>query len=178
MQRVTVYAHRRENEPNPKRVYWDDKDCERMNKAEFNAVRALLVTLNYAAYANEDLAKRLECIPHGKQRFAMALGGLRALCDDLLGITTTQQAKQLYNTMKDMVVQVIPKLAPKSQNVVFEKEIAKSLLDMAMEKCNDCVETGETCRKCELYKIMEATTPLDHYGDGLMCPYANATWEE
>lgn len=161
-----------------RRVWLDEKDCERMNRIEFNALRALLVVLNYAAYANDDLQTRLDTIPSGKQRLAMALGGLRAVCNDLIGTITTAQAKQIQNTMTDMIVQIIPKLAPKSQNVVFEKDIAKIIMDLAMERCKDCVEDGESCRSCELYKVLESTTPCDDYGSGLMCPYAMAEWED
>ena len=56
------------------------------------------------------------------------------------------------------------------------KEQAKALLDCARWKCHDCIEDGESCRKCQLYKLLEATTPMDDYGDGMICPYSLAQW--
>lgn len=63
----------------PKRVWLEDDECQRMNRAEFEATRCLLGALSYVAHANDDLQKRMELIPHDRQRMSMALGGLRAL---------------------------------------------------------------------------------------------------
>jgi len=51
------------------------------------------------------------------------------------------------------------------------------LVDMAREKCKGCVEDGNGARQCELYRFLEVTSPMEDYGDGLMCPYALAEWE-
>lgn len=49
-----------------KRVWMEEKDCERLNRGEFEAVRCLLGAVSYTAHARDDLQKRLECIPGGK----------------------------------------------------------------------------------------------------------------
>ena len=153
-----------------------DEDCERLKRSEMDAVRMLLAVLSAAAYAKEDLFDRLECVPYGNQRMRLALGGLRAVCDDVVGTISKSQCKQIYGTMKDFRIELRPRLMPGSTNVVMTKEQGKELLDLARWQCHDCVKDGEECRQCRLYKIMEATTPLNDYGDGLVCPYALADW--
>lgn len=162
---------------NPKRVWLDEKDCERMNRPEYEAMRGLMAAISYTANADKDLRKRLECVPSGRQRMAMVLGGIKAIADDLIGTMTTGQCRQLQNTMKDMELRMVPKMTSMSQNVIFDKELAKGLIDTAQEKCRGCVEDAETCRDCSLYKILEGLLPLKEY-DGLICPYSISEWED
>jgi len=155
-----------------------DQDCERLVRPEMTAVRMLLAALSTAAYAQTDLKNRLECVPDGNKRLRLAVGGLRAVCDDLIGTISTQQARQIYGTMKDFEMRLLPKLTPGSTNIIMTKEQGKELLDCARWKCHACVEDGESCRECRLYKLLEATTPMDNYGNGMVCPYALAEWED
>ncbi len=158
--------------------YLPEEDCERLRRTEMNGLRLLLAHLSTAAYVQDDLTERLKCIPDGNRRLKMAVGGLRAVCDDVIGTITKAQARQIYGTMKDYELRLVPKLTPSSVNIILTKEQGMDLMDIAKEKCPGCVETSETCRGCRLYKIFEATTPLDDYGDGLICPYSLAEWEE
>ena len=155
-----------------------DEDCERLKRSEMDAVRMLLAVLSAAAYAKEDLFDRLECVPYGNQRMRLALGGLRAVCDDVVGTISKSQCKQIYGTMKDFEMRLVPKLTPVSVNVILTKEQGMNLVDCAQWQCHDCVKDGEEARKCKLYQILESTTPLDDYGDGFVCPYALAEWRE
>ena len=158
------------------RVFWDEADCERLNRGEFEAVRCLLGAVSYTAHAKDDLQKRLECIPYGKERMRMILGGIRSVADDLIGTVPRGQCKQLKNTMLDMEMRMVPKLTGMSQNVILEKDVAKGLFDAAMEKCRGCVEDAENCRKCALYKVLESSLPLDNYQNTLICPYSVSEW--
>ena len=155
-----------------------EADCERLKRTEMIGMRMLLAHLSSAAYFQEDLKDRLECIPDGNRRLRLAIGGLRAVCDDLIGTITRAQAKQIYGTMKDYDLRLVPKLTPGTVNIILTKEQGKDLMDLARERCTGCVEDGESCRECRLYKILESTTPLDDYGDGLICPYSLAVWKE
>ena len=155
-----------------------DEDCERLNRVEMQAVRMMLAALSTAAYAKDDLKERLECVPDGNKRFRLALGGLRAVCDDVIGTVSRSQCKQIYGTMNDFEMRLLPKMTPGTTNIIMTKDQGKDLLECARWKCHDCVEDGEACRQCKLYKLLEATTPMDSYGDGLICPYALAKWEE
>lgn len=153
-----------------------EADCERLNRFEMQSVRMMLAACSIAAYAQEDLKGRLECVPSGNQRMRLAVGGLRALADDVVGTISYAQAKQIYGTMKDFEMRLVPKLTPASTNIIMTKEQGKELLDCARWACHDCVKDGEEARGCRLYKLLEATTPADDYGDGMVCPYALAEW--
>ena len=162
----------------PRRVFWDDKDCERLTRHEYNAVKALLIVKCFLADARSDLRRRLESIPYGNQRMNMVFGGMNALLDDVLGTATVAQCEQLRNTMLDFEVRLMPVRTPMCRDVLMDLDVAKGLMDVAKEKCAGCTEDNESCRKCKLYQIMEATTPLEDYNNGLLCPYNLATWEE
>ena len=161
-----------------KRVWLQEEDCERLNRAEFEAVRCLLGAVSYTAHASDDLQKRLECLPSGKARMGMVLGGLRAIADDLVGTIPRGQCKQLRNTMSDMEMRMVPKMMGMSQNVILEKDNAKALIDTAMERCKGCVEDDISCRECGLYRVLESFLPLDTYDNGMLCPYSTSEWKD
>ena len=137
----------------PERVWLEESDCVRLNRGEFEAVRCLLGAVNYAVHANEDLQKRLAIIPGGQQRMLDTLQALRE-------------------------IRMTPKLAPMSRNVILEKDTAKELIDIAMERCRGCVEGPEEGRKCALYQVLEGFLPLDSYDNGMLCPYSVSEWKD
>ena len=159
----------------PRRTWMPEEETERLNKAEFEAVRCLLGAVNYVAHAKDDISKRIKMIPHGQQRLNLALGAIRALTDDVIGTIPVGQCRQLKNTMNDMDMRMVPKYTSMNQNVILEKELARGLFDAAMEKCRGCVEDEQSCRKCALYKVLEGTLPLTNY-DGMICPYSISEW--
>ena len=165
-------------ELNPKRVWLDEKDCERMTKSQFEAMRCLLGAVSYAGHAKDDLKDRLGCIKYGKQRMAMAVGCLKALAEDLVGTMPQGQCRQIRNTMNDMEMRMVPKRMPMSRNVLLEADNAKALIDRAMEQCKGCVEDEVSCRKCGLYIALESILPLDSYENGMLCPYSMAEWKD
>ena len=158
-------------EHDPRRVFWDEKDCERMNRHEFAGMRCLLGAVSYLAKASPELQKRLESIPSGKQRMALARGAVRALADDILGTMTTAQCEQMNNVMKDMDMQMVPKLSPNSTNVIMTAKTLSTLVACSRSKCHMCTAMDDDIRACELYKVLEALPSLEDYGDGLVCPY-------
>ena len=155
-----------------------EADCERLKRNEMNSLRMLLANLSSAEYVRMELKNRLDCIPDGNRRFRLALGGLKAVCEDVIGTISAAQAKQIYGTLKDYRMQMVPKAMPGTVNIMLTKEQGVELIDLARERCHGCVEDGNSCRECRLYKLFEATTPLDDYGDGLICPYSLAEWED
>lgn len=171
-------VHKKQCPSDPRRVWWDEKDCERMTRREFEAMRCLLGAVSYIAHASDDLQKRLESIPAGRKRLAMAKGAINAVANDIIGTMTVAQCKQMENTMKDMDMRMVPRMTPSNRNVLMTVEHAKTLVDSAKAKCNLCAASGDEIRACPLYQTLEAITPLEHYGDGLLCPYALAEWEE
>lgn len=176
---MTITWNKSRPERDPRRVWLDDKDCERMTRSGVEGVRLMLGALSYLAHARDDLSRgELERIPYGKQRMNMLIGGLRAIADDLIGTMTRQQCMQNRNTMKDMEIRIVPKCTPMGTSVVMEAELARDLTDKSRAACRECTKDGTQCRSCRLYQIMEATTPLEDYGNGMMCPYALAEWED
>ena len=153
------------------------EQCERMNRKVFGAMRILCAAHSYAEYAAEDLGERLDMIPDGKDRMRKAVADLRAVTNDIVGTMNSNQCRQLLNTMQDLEMRLTPKYTPQSQNVVIERELQQKLIDIAMEKCRDCVEDGRSCRACALYQILEAMTPMEEYSE-LRCPYAVTEWEK
>lgn len=161
-----------------KRVWLSEEDCVRLTRDEFEAVRAMLGAVSYIATAYKDLQKRALMISHGKQRLAMLLGNIRSIVDDIIGTIPQGQCKQLRNVMNDMEMRMVPKMSPLCKNIIIEKSIAKGIIDIAMDRCKGCVEDGTSCKKCELYKLLEGITPLDHWGSEAICPYAVSEWKD
>lgn len=161
----------------PRRVYWAEKDRERLRKSEFEAMRYLLTASSNIAAAMDSLGNRLACVPDGTRRMRMLAGACRAIAMDILGTVPEKQLIQLQNTMHDFKIQLVPQAthAP-TQNVVMETGIAQGLVDIAQKQCVACVEDEESCRKCELYMLLEGIIPLEDYS-GMLCPYNLREWE-
>lgn len=152
-----------------------EADCERLVRTEMMSLRWCIAALNSVTYANEDLSKRLECIPNGKARWRMMMGQLKSLIDDMLGTVPIKQCKTIQNTMHDMEIRLCPKGTPMGDKVVITIKDMSYLIDAAKkDACTACIYTDDEFRKCELYKILESLAPLDDYGDGLWCPYMEA----
>jgi hypothetical protein len=156
-----------------------EADCERLNRTEMQAIRWSLAAINSVAYAQDDLKDRLDCIPHGRVRWRLMLGQLRALCYDLIGTVPKKQCKQIRNTMDDMELRMVPKLTPMSHRVNMDLDDLSYLVSHAKKDiCTACILNGDECRKCELYQILEAVAPLQDYGKGTICPYMKEDWLE
>lgn len=163
-------------EHDPDRVWMDDKDCIRMKRSEFEATRMLLGALRFIEIAVEDLKDRMGMIPDGEARTNAGLKQMNDVATDIIGTMTVTQCKQVWRTQSDMIFKLTPKLAQNSPNVLMEKDVAKGLIDIAMEKCRDCVEDGTSCQQCKLYQVLEAVSPMEEYSD-IRCPYAITFWE-
>ena len=155
-----------------------EDDCERLNRDEMQAVRWTLAAVNSVAQAQEPLQKRLEYIPNGKNRWRLLLGQLRAITNDIIGTVPYKQCVNIKNVMNDMELRLVPKFTRGETRVVMDAADLAYLIDAAKrDMCAGCILTGEECRKCELYKILSAISPLKDYGNGMICPYNLAEWE-
>ena len=161
----------------PERVWLEEEDSVRLNRGEFEAVRCLLGAVNYAAHAKDDLRNRLG-IFDGEARMDAVVQDLRDITDDVIGTIPVGQCRQLRNTMLDMEIRMVPKMSRMSQNVILEKDNAKALIDIAMERCHGCVEGPEDGKKCALYQVLESFLPLESYDNGMLCPYSVSDWED
>ena len=119
-----------------------DDQCERLKRSEMTAVRMLLAGLSTAGYARDDLQERLKAVPDGNGRMRRSIGLLKAVTDDLVGTISKAQCKQLYGTMKDFEMRLVPKLTPMSQNVIMTAEEVKELLECARWKSGTVLKTA------------------------------------
>ena len=162
-----------------KQTYYSlpEEDRERMTRTEMIAMNWMFSALNSCIHSETDLAKRLECVPHGKKRFRLLVGQISAIMNDLTGTMPEKQKDKVRNMMHDMEIRLVPKMTPRDVSIVLSRKDAMVLFDLAKEaKCTTCMLDSEQCRKCELYKIMTAETPLEKY-EGYLCPYNLAEWE-
>ena len=155
-----------------------DDQCEYLRRSEMQAVQRLMALGSDLQYAKEDLHDRLDSIPSGNARMNMIIGGVNSLMADLIGTVSDKQRRQLRNTARDFQIEIRPRMVGHSNRVPIDRDELRELTDLAREKCKDCVEDGETARKCRLFKWLVTNIPLDDYGAGLMCPYANIGWGE
>lgn len=154
-----------------------EKDCEYLKKHEFSAVRWCLAAVNSLAYGQEDLEKRLECIPQGKLRWRLMLGHLRALMNDILGTTPVKQCKTIKNEMEDMKLQLIPKTTVAKDRLVISVKDLSFIVDHAkQDMCTSCALMDNEFRKCEMFRILETVSPPKDMGDGTFCPYWKDDW--
>ena len=155
-----------------------EEDKERLTRKEVEGMEWMMNLINSLAYAKEDLARRLETVPAGKQRMNMVYGQFKSLMWDISGTIPERQQKRLDNIVKDMRMQIVPKMTPTTTTVFMTKADAMELVDSAQVKCSRCAEFNEKSeRECKLRKLLETVVPLKSY-DGLMCPYSKAKWED
>ena len=150
---------------------------KRFVNKEFSLLKRLAAFISDLLYAQEDLDSRLALIPDGRQRMNKVLDDTSKFVQDILATGPDAQKRQLSNTIKDYKVELMPKLAPGSPNIVMTKEQAKQLVDIAQEKCKSCVEDPAKAQKCALYQVLSITALPDTY-DSLLCPYSRATWAD
>ena len=154
-----------------------DDECVRLTHNEMAAVLMILNAFSLLMGAEKTLNDRFEAVPDGLNRFRDVRDKAHDLLDDIIGTISDSQRKRIRGVMKDYEIRAVPKLTPESRNVIMEKDVLEDLVDSARDKCVGCVEDGNTCRKCRLYKFLEAYAPLGEPYKGWLCPYANAEWE-
>lgn len=151
---------------------WSKDDCERLKRSEMEALRWLLAMLSVAEEVKDGLRDRFKSTKSGAVCLRLAIGLLHRVCNEVLATTTEQQHRQIQGTMRDYELRLQPRLTPRGTGIVLSKENGVLMLECMREKCLTCAEDGVSCRKCKLYQFLEATSPLDDYGDGILCPYA------
>lgn len=155
-----------------------DDQCERLTGNEMDGLRWCLNTTSMLFVAKDNLQKRLECVPYGRERMNMLTGGMNALFQDLLGTVTNKQRKALRNTARDYKIKLVPAVGMEKSIMAVDEQDFKTLISAAKNKCKDCTKCGMVVRKCPLYQILEVYVPLDEYDDTIMCSYAYKKWEE
>ena len=158
-------------------IRWRIQMNERFVNKEFSLLKRLTAFISDLMYTKEDLAERLDIIPDGRQRLDEAINDVSEIVKELISTGPEAQKKQLYSTIKDYKVELVPKFTPSPANIIMTKKQAKKLIDIAQEKCKACVEDPDSALKCPIYQVLETTAPLDSY-DSLICPYSIAEWAD
>lgn len=153
-----------------------EKDRERLKRSEMACCKYIMLLTSDLHYAKDDIGERLSCVPLGKERMNMIVGGIDSLLTDLMGTVPHGQRRQLLNQSNDFVMKAVPKMSVGDGKVMVYLDDIKELVECARERCKICANTDEEARKCRLYKWLETNIPLDDYGDGLLCPYATEDW--
>lgn len=154
-----------------------DDQCERLNRTEMVALKWLIAAVNSCAYGQEDMERRLECIPEGKRRYRLMLGQLRAICNDLIGTMPRKQAVTIKNTMNDMELRLVPKFSGHGNRVTLDIDDLSYIVNAAKkDHCLACILNGDECRSCKLYQILESIAPMEDWGDSTVCPYMREDW--
>lgn len=149
----------------------------RFVRNEMTLLRWLSAFLSELFYFKDDMQRRLNMIQDGPKRVDGLIDETTALLKDILDTGTETQRKQLGRALQDYKVELVPKYTPTSTKVVLSPETAKNLIDFAQEKCKACVEDNVSCRRCELYNLLEGVVTPDTY-DTLLCPYAIIKWAD
>lgn len=154
-----------------------DNECERATRDEMSAIRMLLIMASNLGYAEEDLAKRLDIVPDGKERLKSVLKDSTELLQDILGTITDKQRRKLRNDALDYDVKLTPKIGVDKTTLAISKQELMTFVNCAREKCKYCTLDGYKCRACDLYQILETVIPLNDYGSDISCPYFYQEWE-
>lgn len=156
---------------------FDEEDCERVNRTEMVSLRWCVAAINSVAYAKEDLDRRLQSVPYGRQRWAMMLGTFRSLMQMLLQTVPYKQRQTIWNVCSDMELRMVPKYTNNCEKCIINIGDLSYLVNHAKKDiCTACVLTDSECRKCELYQILESITPQKDWGESTVCPYMRGDW--
>lgn len=151
---------------------------KRLVRSEMVMVRRLAAFLSDLLHWSDDMQSRLDLVDGGKDTFNRILKDTTDLFNDVIKTVPNAQRASILNSMSDFKVTLQPVLTPESQSVLMTKKDARSLYDMAQERCKGCVNGTKEAEKCPVYHLMLANVPLENYGNDLICPYSIAEWEE
>lgn len=144
---------------------------------EMDLMKRMAAFISELLYAQEDLQKKLNIVENGNDRLTKILDETSELVKDLVNIMPDNQKRQFRNALKDYSIQLVPKLTPGSPNVLITKEQAKALVELAQERCANCVEMPYEAEKCPVYQVLNTVALPDSY-DINICPYSIAEWAD
>lgn len=151
-------------------------DAVRLTRDE----KMAMILLAHSASVLEDLCKdigaRLAMVENGPGRMKKIAEETDQILHDVRLTIPIEQRRNLENTCRDYEMRTVPKQTPSTTNVLMYKDEFKELVDCAREKCNNCILDDEECAKCNLYKVLSATLPLDDYHHQFLCPYNLGKW--
>lgn len=157
---------------NPSRP--DAWDMTRTEKTSLTFLMNAAASLNEA---KEDLAERLKKIDGGPELMDQLAEGSIKLLNEVRMTIPERQRQSLANTACDYEMRLVPKMTPRTTNVIVQKEEFRSLVDAAQVRCTSCAEMNENKGQCDLFRLLQVVLPLEAYDTTLLCPYNRAEWE-
>lgn len=150
---------------------------KRLVNSEFNQVKRFASFISELSYMQDELKSRWALVEDGENRIKDCVDNALKLFEELLDTVPQNQVKSIQNAINDYRVTFVPKISPNNQNVVFSRETAKALIDMAQAECKLCVKTPEEAESCPVFNFSVGVCPPDTY-DSLICPYSQAEWAD
>lgn len=153
------------------------EDAWNLTRSERMSLLFLMNTVSAMLDAKKDLAERLDRIDGGHELMDTMCDSALKVLEEVRKTIPENQRVSVNNVTKDMEMRMVPKMAPTKTNVIMPREELRELIDAAQVKCRDCVEDGEECKACGLYKVLTSVVPLEKHGETMLCPYNMAVWE-
>lgn len=153
------------------------EEKQRLYRSEKVPMMMLMGMVSSMTYMQEDLKDRLEMVADGPERMKQVLKDASALLQDVRETIPDNQRGNLARTALEYEIRMVPKLTPRRNNIVVEKEDLRVLVEGAQEaRCTACVLDGKESRGCRLERALENVIPVNGY-DGELCSYNMAPWE-
>lgn len=149
---------------------------KRLVRSEMDLLKRLGAVCSELIYVQEDMKDRLKMIDNGEERVQQAIEITGQLLHDLIRTGTEEQVRVYSNIVSDLKLELVPMLKQGSTNVIFTKDQAEKLTQMAQARCRECVLTDDEAKNCELYKVLEGHAVVDKY-DTALCPFGLAEWK-
>ena len=152
------------------------EDAWDLNRREKTCVLFLMNVVSAFIDAKGDIGDRVKKIDGGEELLQKVCEMSIKLLEDVRTTIPERQRSNLNNTAHEYELRLVPKMTPGSTAVVVSKEEFRTLVDAAQAKCLECVDDCEEAKKCDLYKMLVVSLPMDKY-DGIgLCPYNGAEW--
>lgn len=137
----------------------------------------LMNTVSAMLDFKKDLSDRLDRIDNGHELMDTMCDCALKVLEEVRRTIPENQRVSVNNITKDMEMRMVPKMTPSKINVIMPSDELRELVDAAQVRCRDCVEDGEECKSCGLYRVLTSVVPLEKHGETMLCPYNMAEWE-
>ncbi len=149
---------------------------KRLIRSELELVRRFAAFLSELLYIRDDMKPRISMLENGPERLEKILDDSSVLIKEILATAPEKQRQQIARSLQDYKIQLVPLFTPGDDRVVMKRDQAEELVNMAQERCRDCVMTHSEAESCKLYQWLIANVPTDQEGSEFICPYSLASW--
>jgi hypothetical protein len=152
-------------------------DAWLVTRQEKLSILFLMNTVSAMMDSREELKDRIGRIDGGPELMDTMCGSAEKLLTEIRRTIPTEQRHNINNVSKDMEMRMTPKATPRKTSVVMQKDEFRTLVDAAQEKCKECTDDNDECRKCKLFRLLTVILPMDSYDGTFLCPYNAREWE-